>query len=734
MMMVEKQDSDETIMIKDKLNQALRAGQIKESTFENVILWLNESFASVHIDGLTVGRHIFDIVDSQQWNILDDCFYKKNTFGTAGVRGRIALGTAHFNQIILGLGVEAHARYIRKAYSQNGQALNREQAVIVAYDSRQGSFDPDVVGPGYFVKEAARIYAAHGIKVYLFDSVAPTPELSFAIVELGFIKPYAGGVFTASHNPASDNGFKPYDFHGGQIVHAEVQKIADTIRDYGEVKTIDYEQGLRDGLIEIVGEKVDKAYIEKENQTAVWIHPDGTLRDDKLDLSLRVVFSALNGTSQRLVPQVLKRRGFDIDNQLFMVEEQCRPDGRFSSCLKPNPEEKSALREAVRLARQKSADILIATDPDSDRLGVGIGLCPEESEAYRHDASVADGYYLLSGNQQLVLLTDYILGQLVMRDGSLPANSLIAKTLVSTDLAKIIADAHGVQTVEPHVGFKFIGEKIALYAEAAFGRAREQGSFEGRDYSSLSRRERLGLLSKFGLCFLFGGEESYGSLIGDFVKDKDAVTATAMFVEMAAFYKKKQMTLMQRLEEVYREYGFTREETISIMYEGASGNDVISAIMHDYRTNRPVGIAGKKVIAVIDYLYVPGEPYRLACTPDGKVLFDDREPENAAGFTGYVSVDSVQVPHFWNGDYRIIGRKALLPSSNVLMYVLEDGSKINIRPSGTEPKIKFYVLAKGAAGEVQGTLEDKQHVNLFFEQARNELTRMADDISAKILG
>lgn len=721
--------------IKEKLKQAGESGLIKDSSVENASSWLEGAFSQVEMEGTTVGEYISDLVEAEKWNDIDNAFFKKNGFATAGVRGKLAVGTAHFNRINLGLGVEAHARYIKQAFDENGEEMGREKAVVLAYDSRRGSYDPASNGPGFLVKEAAAIYAAHGIKVYLFDCVAPTPELSFAIAELKDIKPYSGGVFTASHNPASDNGFKPYDFHGGQIVHSEVQKIADSLNDYAEVKLGDYESLKAEGLIDIIGFKVDRAYIEKENQTAVWIKSDGTFDEEKIDTSLTVAFSALNGTSHRLIPGVLKRRGFDIGNNLFCVGEQCLPDGRFPTCPKPNPEEKAALEEVVKLAVSKDADMLLATDPDSDRIGVGVKLEREEIEKYKDDESYKDGYYLLNGNQQLVVLTDYILSQMKEKDGALPQNSLVAKTIVSTDLAKTIAEEYGVSVVEPHVGFKFIGEKLDLYSRAAMKRAQEaeQEKYGNREYRMLSRKERVELLSKYSLCFLFGGEESFGSLIADYVHDKDAVTVAAMFVELAAFYKKKGKTVMQRFEEIYSKYGYTKEQTLPLAFEGAAGNDVISGIMADFRANPLEEVGGKKVLALIDYKKFEGVDCRQAKTPEGKVLFTDKIEEAEKGEVGYFSCEGVNLPRFWHSDYEVIGEAACIPESNVMMFVLSGGSKIIVRPSGTEPKIKFYILSSGTSGEGKGSEEDRKSVDAFFDAAKEVLEARAEEIKKRVI-
>ncbi|MEI6126525.1 MAG: hypothetical protein WCQ99_08230 [Pseudomonadota bacterium] len=341
-------DNDRHTAALQALARARDEGAIKESTYANTCSWLKPSFAQVAVDGVRVGDCIEQLVQEKKWDDLNDRFFEKNSFGTAGVRGRLAIGTAHFNTIILGLGVEAHARYIISAYEKNGRELAREKAVILAYDSRRGSYDPAAQGPGFLVKEAAGIYAAHGIKVYLFDTVAPTPELSFAIAELDGIKPYAGGVFTASHNPASDNGFKPYDYYGGQIVHTGVQDIADRITDYGDVAAVSYEDGVTQGLIEIVGPAIDKEYIEKENQTAVWVDARGHFRSDKIAGSLRVVFSSLNGTSQRLVPRVLARRGFNIQDSLSLLPRNACRTGASQPAPGRTPKKRKHLTKQSR--------------------------------------------------------------------------------------------------------------------------------------------------------------------------------------------------------------------------------------------------------------------------------------------------------------------------------------------------------------------------------------------------
>lgn len=722
------------ISVDEALARAGQRGDIKGSTLENIRRWLQPSFAGARVGGVVVGESIARLVRDGRWAELDDGFFQVNAFGTAGVRGRLAIGSAHFNEIVLGLGVEAHARYIQEALAQ-GQGEDREKAVVLAYDSRVGSWDPATGGAGALVREAACIYAAHGIAVYVFDSVAPTPELSFAICELQDIRPVAGGVFTASHNPATDNGFKPYDFYGGQIVHAGVQRIADSIDDYAQVRRMPWDEACDRGLIREIGPAVDAAYIAKENQTAIWVDAHGHFRPDMISPDLTVVYSALNGTSQRLVPRVLERRGFDVAGHLVCVPGQCEPDGAFPTCPRPNPEEKQALNEALRTARQHDADLVIATDPDGDRIGVGVRLSADELQRHGSDEAVRDGYFLLTGNQQLVLLTDYILSQLTARDGSLPAGSLISKTIVSTDLALEIARGYDVMTIEPHVGFKFLGEKLYLYARAAMERgcAAEPERYAGRSYASLSRAERTELLGRYGLCCLFGGEESYGSLVGDYVKDKDAVTVAAMFVEMAGFCKLRGTTLIGRLEDIWQRSGYCREETISLEFQGAAGNDVIRAIMARFREDPPADIAGRAVVACVDYRRREDGAPRRATNPAGEVLFEDVPPDKPDVHTGYVQVAGIAVPAYWHADVRLIGERARMGEADVIMFVLAGGSKIVVRPSGTEPKIKFYVLARGSDTGGRGSQADVRAVHEFFERARAEMQSLADDIARPIL-
>ncbi len=711
--------------LKNILDNALKKGLVKETAYENILAWLRPSFAGVEAEGVKVGDFIENLIKEEKWGELNDRFFILNSFGTAGVRGKLSIGSACFNSIILGLGVEAHSRYIEEEYKKEGKRLLREKAVVLAYDSRTGSYNPETEGPGYLVKEAAGIYAAYGIKAYIFNSPAPTPELSFAISESAAVKPFAGGVFTASHNPSSDNGFKPYDFYGGQIVHERVQKIARSIKDYNEVKRLDYREAMTKGLIEIVGPDIDGEYIEKENQLGIWLDEEGHFLTSKISPELKVVFSSLNGTSQRLIEGVLKRRGFNTDQNFFPVKIQFVPDGAFSTCPKPNPEEKQALFESILLAEKTEADILIATDPDGDRLGVGIRLCDDEKNLYNDDKSVQKGYYLLSGNQQLGLLTDYILSQLKERDSKLPLNSLVSKSIVSSDLVKSIADRFGVMTIEPQVGFKYIGQRLSIYADRAFELALENEGedFKAKSYADLSRNERIRILEQYSLCFLFGGEESYGSLAGDYVKDKDAVTISVMFVEMAGFYKKRGKTITQRLEEIYAQYGYAEEETVSLTFEGAKGSDVIKAIMSNLRKNPFSEISGKKVIACIDHRNPATGANRCAFDPSGKILFEDTVPENPAHHSGYTEIEGISVPLFWAGDYSVAGDKARLPFSDMLMFVLEGGSKIVARPSGTEPKIKFYFLIRGST---------KKSVKAFFEGIKREIIHRTEQIQKNL--
>lgn len=728
---------------------AVKEKKIKDGTAENIRLWMTPSFACQNImtcdfGSVNIGEFIEQLIDNEKWTELEDRFFKVNSFGTAGVRGTLTVGSAHFNRINLGIGVEAHARYIVSEYAHDSHG--KDLAVVLGYDSRHGSRDQEHGGPGFLVKYAASIYAAHGIKVYLFDDVVPTPELSFAIRESLVINPYAGGVFTASHNPSPDNGFKPYDHHGGQVVHNKVTKIAQNILDYAEVKEGDYEELCAKKMIELVGPKIDVEYVEKEVQNAIWVDEKGHFIPEKIDMSVKVVFSPLNGTSQRLVPRVLERRGFDIKNNLMMVPEQKDPDGNFVTCKNPNPEAKEALELSIKLANKVGADIVCATDPDADRIGVAIRLSDTEKSLYKNDESVKNGYYLLSGNQQLVLLTDYILRQLIARDGKLPERSLVGKTIVSSPLVKVMierfkSEGHDIGIFEPHVGFKFFGEKIACYADKALRTAQSKGEYVGRKYRTLSKKERIDILSRYAYYFIFGGEESYGSLIGDFVKDKDAVTVTGLFVEVSGYVKRQGKTITQHLEELFTQYGYSKEVSIAKKYEGAAGNDVIKAIMTDFRKNPLHEIAGKKVVATIDYQYMRDnlgkiQGVRKAIDPSsGKVLFDDSRPIFTEAYSGYMEIQGVDVPLFWHIDGDILLDLSLLGGSNVIMNVLDDGSRVILRPSGTEPKIKYYILALGSSDPaLRGSMRDKEQVDNFFESAKKALLKRGALSSLPILG
>jgi len=733
----------------ETLSGAFKEGKIQESTFNTITLWLTPSFAEQQLvtydyGVVTVGPFLKDLIQREAWQELEDRFFKINSFGTAGVRGKLTVGSAHFNRINLGIGVEAHARYIVEEHTKDSHG--KDLAVVLGYDSRHGSRDQENGGPGFLVQYAASVYASHGIKVYLFDDVVPTPELSFAIRESEVINPYAGGVFTASHNPSPDNGFKPYDHHGGQVVHSTVADLAKSITDYAEVRVGDYDALLADGMVVIVGPEIDVEYVEKEIQNAIWVDEQGHFIPEKIDRSLTVVFSPLNGTSQRLVPLVLERRGFNVSQNLIMVPDQKDPDGNFTTCKNPNPEAKEALDYCIQLANESCADMLCATDPDAERIGVGIRLADAENELYKDDESVKDGYYLLSGNQQLVLLTDYIIRQLIERDGALPKRSLVGKTVVSSPLMKLMVESlqkegHDLGIFEPHVGFKFFGEKIAKYADVALAKAQADGKCIGRSYRSLSKQERIEILSTYAYYFIFGGEESYGSLVGDFVKDKDAVTVSAMFVEVAGFWKKKSKTITQRLEEIFAEYGYSKEVTIAKKYEGATGNDVIKAIMIDFRNNPLTEVSGKKVIATVDFKYGRDDAgnivgVRKAIDPASRtILFDDTAPTGVDVHTGYVTVADVEVPLFWHVDADVINDMAKLGEANVIMNVLEDGSKIILRPSGTEPKIKYYILALGAQDEAtRGSVSDKAAVNIFFTNAKETILRRGAQSAVPIMG
>ncbi|MED3385208.1 phosphoglucomutase [Bacillus subtilis] len=522
---------------------------------------------------------------------LEDCFYKDLEFGTGGMRGEIGVGTNRMNIYTVRKASAGFAAYISK---QGEEAKKR--GVVIAYDSRHKS--PE------FAMEAAKTLATQGIQTYVFDELRPTPELSFAVRQLNA---YGGIVVTASHNPPEYNGYKVYGDDGGQLPPKEADIVIEQVNAIENELTItvDEENKLKEkGLIKIIGEDIDKVYTEK--LTSISVHPELSEEED-----VKVVFTPLHGTANKPVRRGLEALGY---KNVTVVKEQELPDSNFSTVTSPNPEEHAAFEYAIKLGEEQNADILIATDPDADRLGIAV----------KNDQGK---YTVLTGNQTGALLLHYLLSE-KKKQGILPDNGVVLKTIVTSEIGRAVASSFGLDTIDTLTGFKFIGEKIKEYEASG-------------QYT-----------------FQFGYEESYGYLIGDFARDKDAIQAALLAVEVCAFYKKQGMSLYEALINLFNEYGFYREGLKSLTLKGKQGAEQIEAILASFRQNPPQKMAGKQVVTAEDYAV------------SKRTLLTENKEE---------AID--------------------LPKSNVLKYFLEDGSWFCLRPSGTEPKVKFYFAVKGSSLE-----------------------------------
>ncbi|MFO7341286.1 MAG: phospho-sugar mutase [Bacillaceae bacterium] len=521
---------------------------------------------------------------------LEDLFYKYLEFGTGGMRGEIGPGTNRINIYTVRKASEGLARFLLAS----GGEEKAKQGVVIAYDSRRKSRE--------FALETAKTVGKHGIKAYVFESLRPTPELSFAV---RYLHAAAGVVITASHNPPEYNGYKVYGEDGGQLTPKAADEL---IRYVYEVEdelslTVPGEQELIDrGLLQYIGENIDLAYIEKLK--TIQLNRDVILNGGK---DLKIVFTPLHGTAGQLVQTGLREFGFQ---NVYVVKEQEQPDPDFSTVKSPNPEEHEAFEIAIRYGKKYDADLIMGTDPDSDRLGIVV-------KNGRGD------YVVLTGNQTGAILLYYLLSQ-KQEKGMLVRNSAVLKTIVTSELGRAIASDFGVETIDTLTGFKFIGEKIKEF--------KETGSH----------------------VFQFGYEESYGYLIGDFVRDKDAIQAALFAAEAAAYYKAQGKSLYDVLMEIYKKYGFYKESLRSITLKGKDGAEKIRAIMDAFRQNPPEEVSGIPVAITEDYL-------------------TQKRVDKAAGQTTPIH----------------------LPKSNVLKYYLADESWFCIRPSGTEPKCKFYFAVRG---------------------------------------
>ncbi|MBP3040632.1 phospho-sugar mutase [Bacillaceae bacterium Marseille-Q3522] len=546
---------------------------------------------------------------------LEDAFYKNLAFGTGGMRGELGPGTNRLNIYMVRKATEGLARYMEDA---GEEAKNR--GVVVAYDSRHKS--PE------FALEVAKTLGYHGIKTYIFEELRPTPELSFAV---RYFHAFAGIVITASHNPPEYNGYKVYGEDGGQLPPEAADIIisyANKVENELTVPVIEEEELVKKGLLTYIGEKVDDAYVEKLKTIQL-----NRKIIQEAGKDLKIVFTPLHGTANKLVRAGLAAFGF---TNVTVVKEQELPDANFSTVASPNPEEHAAFTLAIQYGKKIDADLLMGTDPDSDRLGIAVKDKTGE-------------YTVLTGNQTGALLLYYLLLQ-KKEQGTLPKNGAVIKTIVTSEIGRAIADSFGLQTFDTLTGFKFIGEKIKEFEQTG-------------EYS-----------------FLFGYEESYGYLIGSFVRDKDAVQAAIFAAEVAAYYKAQGKSLYDGLIDIFEKYGYYKESLQSLTLKGKDGAEQIANILTTFRQDPPKEIAGIQVVSIEDYQ--SGKKTNLLHASEEEIA---------------------------------------LPKSNVLKFHLEDGSWFTLRPSGTEPKVKFYfAVKKSSAEESKAALEKLQTtvMNLVHEFAK----------------
>ena len=522
----------------------------------------------------------------------EDAFYTNLEFGTAGMRGLIGAGTNRINIYVVRQATEGLARLIE---SKGGN--EKERGVAIAYDSRH--FSPE------FAFESAAVLAKHGIKSYVFESLRPTPELSFAVRHLNC---FAGIMITASHNPAPFNGYKVYGEDGGQMPPHDADALTTYIRAIENpfaVEVADVEAEKASGLIEVIGEAIDAEYLKEVKD--VNINP---ALIEEFGKDMKIVYTPLHGTGEMLARRALAQAGFD---SVQVVEAQATADPDFSTVKSPNPESQAAFALAEELGRQVGADVLVATDPDADRVGV---------EVLQKDGS----YLNLSGNQIGAIMAKYIL-EAHKNAGTLPENAALCKSIVSTDLVTKIAESYGATMFNVLTGFKFIAEKIQEFEE------------------------------KHNHTYMMGFEESFGYLIKPFVRDKDAIQAVLVVAELAAYYRSRGLTLADGIEEIYKEYGYYAEKTISVTLSGVDGAEQIKAIMAKFRDNGPKEFNATTITVVEDF------KAQTSTAADGTVT------------------------------------ALTTPPSDVLKYTLADGSWIAVRPSGTEPKIKFYIAVVGESNE-----------------------------------
>ncbi|MCB2195725.1 MAG: phospho-sugar mutase [Bacteroidetes bacterium] len=547
-------------------------------------------------------QEINRLLESDETELIES-FYKDLDFGTGGLRGIMGVGTNRMNIYTVGMATQGLSNYLKEQFWGN-----KEIKVAIAHDSRNNS--------RLFAEKTASVFSANGIKVYLFEDLRPTPELSFAIRHLGC---QSGVVVTASHNPKEYNGYKVYWEDGGQIISPHDKNIIAEVKKIKGVDEIQFDDALKN--VEIIGEHIDNEYLKELKKLSL----NPTIIKNQKDL--KIVYTPIHGTGVELVPKALKHYGFE---NVTIVEEQKPPDGNFPTVKSPNPEEPAALELALEKAEEIDADIVMATDPDADRVGIAI-------------KDNNNKFVLLNGNQAAALLINYLISQW-KNYNKLKGKEYIVKTIVTSELLKDIADKYDVACYDVLTGFKYIADII---------------------------KQKEGSMS-----FIGGGEESYGYLAGEFVRDKDAVMSCALLAETAAFAKEKGKTLFEELIDIYIEFGFYKEKLVSVVKKGKSGAEEIEQMMDNFRNKPPETINDSNVMLIHD-------------------------------FEKQKTLD--QMSHL---RYEIN-----LPKSNVLQFVLKDGSKISIRPSGTEPKIKFYF-------GVQEKIENRED----FEKIDHLLNEKIDNI------
>ncbi|MBS1600095.1 MAG: phospho-sugar mutase [Bacteroidetes bacterium] len=535
---------------------------------EKVNVWLNGNY-----DQETKNQII--LLQKENPAELTESFYRNLEFGTGGLRGIMGVGTNRMNKYTVGMATQGYANYLKESFSK--QTIR----VAIAHDSRNNS--------RFFAETAAKVFAANGIKVFLFQSLRPTPELSFTIRHLGC---QGGLVCTASHNPKEYNGYKAYWNDGGQLVPPHDTNVIKEVEKIASVDEVKWSGG--ESNITMIGKEVDEAYISMVRDLSVY--PEIIEKQH----NLCIVYTPIHGTGIKLVPEVLQRFGF---SNVHVVDEQATPDGNFPTVAYPNPEEKETMSLGLKKAKEIDADILLGTDPDADRVGIGI----KDNQG---------NWVLMNGNQTAVLAFNYMI-EARKAKGIAQSNDMVVKTIVTTDMIDEISRQNHINCYNVLTGFKWIAELI-----------KEKEKTEN---------------------YVIGGEESYGLMIGSRLRDKDAVSAVAILCEMAAYEKEKGKTLFEKLLGLYVQYGFFKESLISITKKGMDGQKQIADMMEGYRKNPPTSINGSPVVQLLDYELRKGK--------------------------------NIQTKETWD---------IKLPASNVLQFILADGTKISARPSGTEPKIKFY--------------------------------------------